>query len=782
MDPVINTPFHQDHRGGRSVTEPQQQPVSGDARHRRSSSTKARSKSAEVTPRAAPVSAVLPPRSYSADDRHAIDVLPPLTGGSFTSSFRKAGDSRMDGHITTGSIHESKNGVGVDSCRTAQRDEQEAFRNTENDAVTVKQDLLDTLGDESARDVSTNRIGCPLVAAESAQAPVAKTRLKVPPKVPQKPRRCPKKEVKDDEQEEAPPPFVSIFGLMVPTAVHGWMLRVKDEVKIVTATKRLRLDEADEVRIMEAELAVRTKARRKSALKAEQEERERRKAKAASEDFEASLVSYGNASETIFTHKKFFDSDVHTKHFLNEDHGPWKVAPNEDHRPWKVAPNDDHGPWKVAPNEDHVPWKIAPSDKPFRLKEEIASSLFVARHKRQASDPMIFSVAPRLLRNSDVGSIPTGFETLPRFDKSKATPERAAPQPIHLGVTVLTQRKTDVSPPTQVAGSQPTLLTENIPYSRSASSGGRLVGGSTGSLPVKLATSSEYRMEFYARECEALRKKKEKIDRLQREIDRRRQHLAETLRQCERLRIDACRGAPEAHPDEGLPSSSLPASGAADDDLDSKGLIRPIDYPIDPEKYYVKFEPSAPNPEHASDSSVYSSFEYIVHKTEHAQQRQHRRPDSAFRGVSSSPAWSSLPHCGQTRRRDSDSHNLSDAAPYSESEDPYYYSHGTYGSSSHDSGVSSTIAGTDTLPFREQTPPPAPPARPPPRSMGDRRRGTRPDHGPASYAPAGGTPPMPILDDVACRSRNVLRGMGSRPLSDDMEKYFHSEGEYWERF
>ena len=42
--------------------------------------------------------------------------------------------------------------------------------------------------------------------------------------------------------------------------------------------------------------------------------------------------------------------------------------------------------------------------------------------------------------------------------------------------------------------------------------------------------------------------------------------------------------------------------------------------------------------------------------------------------------------------------------------------------------------------------------------------------------PSDVTPAMPILDDVTKRSRNLLRDIGSRPLSDDMEKYFLAEG------
>ena len=42
--------------------------------------------------------------------------------------------------------------------------------------------------------------------------------------------------------------------------------------------------------------------------------------------------------------------------------------------------------------------------------------------------------------------------------------------------------------------------------------------------------------------------------------------------------------------------------------------------------------------------------------------------------------------------------------------------------------------------------------------------------------PSDVTPAMPILDDVTKRSRSLLRDIGSRPLSDDMEKYFLAEG------
>ena len=58
---------------------------------------------------------------------------------------------------------------------------------------------------------------------------------------------------------------VDIFGLKIPCSKHYLHQRVKDEIKIVTATKRLRIDEAEEIRMMEAEMAVREKLRKARA-------------------------------------------------------------------------------------------------------------------------------------------------------------------------------------------------------------------------------------------------------------------------------------------------------------------------------------------------------------------------------------------------------------------------------------------------------------------------------------------------------------------------------------
>ena len=52
---------------------------------------------------------------------------------------------------------------------------------------------------------------------------------------------------------------------------------------------------------------------------------------------------------------------------------------------------------------------------------------------------------------------------------------------------------------------------------------------------------------------------------------------------------------------------------------------------------------------------------------------------------------------------------------------------------------------------------------------------------PQQKANQGGTPAMSILDDVTNRTRNLLRDIGSRPLSDDLDKYFQGWERVWER-
>ncbi|ESO02551.1 hypothetical protein HELRODRAFT_161832 [Helobdella robusta] len=55
---------------------------------------------------------------------------------------------------------------------------------------------------------------------------------------------------------------VDIFGIKISKSKHYLHQRIKDEIKIVTATKRLRIDEAEEIRMMEAVMAEREKIRK----------------------------------------------------------------------------------------------------------------------------------------------------------------------------------------------------------------------------------------------------------------------------------------------------------------------------------------------------------------------------------------------------------------------------------------------------------------------------------------------------------------------------------------
>ena len=65
------------------------------------------------------------------------------------------------------------------------------------------------------------------------------------------------------ERNDSDEKIINIFGIQIPKSIHSLHQRIKDEIKIVTATKRLRLDEAEEIRMMEAAMIERRKQRRK---------------------------------------------------------------------------------------------------------------------------------------------------------------------------------------------------------------------------------------------------------------------------------------------------------------------------------------------------------------------------------------------------------------------------------------------------------------------------------------------------------------------------------------
>ena len=606
----------------------------------------------------------------------------------------------------------------------------------------------------------------------SHQMPVAKARPKIPPKPPRTKIETP----------PPPPSVVSIYGVNVPKTFHSLQQRIKDEIKIVTATKRLRIDEAEEIRMMEAEMAERSRERKlRNQQEAERNERQRLADRSAREMH----VSNGNLDAE---HPSIFEQ-------LEQRCGSKHPASSSVHM-----------------YADQLP----------------------LQHKRHTSDPLFDSFSTVDEGQYEGVGDPFQYHTLPT--SSRYFSDFPDPKQIKLGTSVLTQKKVEAP--------------SNRSSSCSSSGGGKSAAGrgiksrssqvlhldddtsdinaniSTGSrlastsLPVMFGDESDYGIDEQIEENEKLRKQ-EKLQRLQIEIEKRRKHLQEIIAihdaQIKRDELFLAKlEATERYTKVASPQKVVPPQKIHDE-----RLIKPIDYQINPEMYFVKpsqmgaaatslplqksFLAEHLNSDLFADDYVFSSHEYLAHKTVQAIQNVKTTPRSTEDGgqeeesycaeYQKQPEQSEKQHPHQQQQQpmaqssyyapiEKDGGNAN--IRYSESEDSLMYCPATYGSS-RDSGVSSSMTGTDTYPLksdRELTPPP---------SYDDLRIVGEPGGGGVEvgsrragrqkYCPEYGTsvlkditPAMPILDDVTSRSRNLLRDIGSRPLSDDFREIFSSGG------
>ena len=114
----------------------------------------------------------------------------------------------------------------------------------------------------------------------SKVGPPVLPRKKIPPPPPPKPKMKPKVKAKVKPKPKPEVETVSVYGMQVPVDVKSMKQRIKEELQIVTATRRLHLDEQQELQRMERELEERMRERR---LKAEAEAREEAQRKAEAE-------------------------------------------------------------------------------------------------------------------------------------------------------------------------------------------------------------------------------------------------------------------------------------------------------------------------------------------------------------------------------------------------------------------------------------------------------------------------------------------------------------------
>lgn len=152
-----------------------------------------------------------------------------------------------------------------------------------------------------------------------------------------------------------PVEMVTIRGVQVPADVKSLKQRIREELQIVTASLRLRLDEEEEVRRMEAEMAIREKQRR---LKAEKEAVEEAAKKEADKK------------------KKKEEMDKEQRLHTTIDSDKSKLGSG------RVTTTAAAPPGVAVTHHSTLP-RISPQASPRR-----------ARHRRQNSDPMIAKFSP----------------------------------------------------------------------------------------------------------------------------------------------------------------------------------------------------------------------------------------------------------------------------------------------------------------------------------------------------------------------------------------------------
>lgn len=537
-----------------------------------------------------------------------------------------------------------------------------------------------------------------------------------------------------------PPPVeevVNIHGIEVPVEVKSMKQRIKEEIQIVTATRRLHLDEMEEIRRMERELEEREKEReRERKVKMdlwERDKKERLEEEARQEAME----------EVI----RKAEAEARAKAEREKQAQAAAVARR-----------------KVTPPAQTLTARMSPQQSPRR-----------GRHKRQNSDPVVAKFSPIEERDLELEMYNRlGLETA-HLAAQLADSLNAQTLRHHRRFGTITPPIRDELPAfhplsrnmRQSLSRSSEVLDYQGRQSRFAMMEPRLMSSrSETNLPLTMSYRS--RSPNYFADDHERRQREEKRMILQQEIVKRKHQLEENARLQWELRkyresgdmtrqeFDYLRNRYQQYlksrqrltrSNENLPSMPM-------------GIIRPIDYDV------LDFDPYAaqdylmyrdmlermPIRERYFPQPSYSSSEYLVHKSEldprdqldhFSQQEQYFRDlqDDYPDGLIVSPSA----HYGQMD---------GDPLVHYAREGPLMSSGhlGEYYRSEPDMGVPYEIYNHPNEPYNHPSEPEMTPQS---------------DH----------TPAMPLLEEVTKRSRNLLRDIGSRPLSDDMDKYFIAEGE-----
>ena len=571
------------------------------------------------------------------------------------------------------------------------------------------------------------------------------------PPVPPKPRsRNSSVSREDSDQEDT----FSIYGVEVPLSVRSMKQRIREEIQIVTATRRLKIDEMEEVRIMERKLADREKmrririeeeARKKAKLK-EEEEREKEKLK----KLEIEIQKQRDVERQLEKERVEAEEKVLAEKLARLEKEKEKYSRNEKEKTKHMT----------AGSNTLSLVKMSPQSSPRRGK-----------HRRQNSDPMLAKFSP--IEEKDIEndiSYRLGIEAR----KLTSNLSRFSPQPGRKGV-----RSGSVTPTMTYSDYVDPLLKGTLKGSgRSKSSEiltmidkDAILASSHSETNIPLTMMQRSRTHHFENEIEDKLLKEEKRQQLQIEIEKRRKALEENARL--RYEIQKLTEAANVAPYEFEEIKTKYKKHVRSMDFVPTGIIRPLDSSaaaMEPETYqfsakdYTAYRDLMQRSAGSASfpDTTYSCSEYIAH------QRSDKSMQNGADTYFLQPPGESIPHVYHKGISPSEL-ELMEKLGYQHALGQKYTIDSFTGS--RDSGLSSgsnLMVDHGYLASKPELD-----ACAPNDAQSEASIATT-DTTPPSLKDV--TPAMPILDDVTLRSRSKLRQIGSRPLSDDMGQYIDGTG------
>ena len=505
------------------------------------------------------------------------------------------------------------------------------------------------------------------------------------------------------------PSITRVYNIEVPSEIRSLKQRLKEELQITTASRRLQIDELEELRKMEKRLEEMEKERKRSL-----ERKYIPKTKPMMKD-----ASTGDSMERILS-------------------------------PEKPEQKKQEARRRVTPPATTMTSRTSPHTSPRRI-----------RHKRQNSDPVISKFSPieeaRDFENELQETVSTNTQT----EDLDAILDNSAFKPVRRVGTITppkidASQQTDRSPESKQLSPSKSLdhsyeremgfQSSKPPLSKSSEllSGRNLETSPRLSLSQsELASGAASKAPmFYLSEEDERRRKEERREQLRIEIDKRKRQIEYEQRQ----QVVGPSVLSNVHMGPYSPSQK-PITPTSKSDKVPTGIIRPLD---DFEPIELEQDLDVTKRTRAFPHTNYSSSEYIAHKIVD-------RPERRMDGQDALVQKREAPEKREYVNLDyTDGRLVSPHLHYGKTE-----SKSAEAESSPASGTSSQIHYSAASKIDQ-------------RAHSDDRSDTT-SKTPVSDV-ASSPPAMPILDDVTKRSRSLLRDIGSRPLSDDMDKYFQAEG------